>query len=190
MFDHSDRPFFKFSIIDLESVAKTYWTDMSVLVPMTLELFHRRTDRAIELRIKLLQQMSELIDQGFPWPSTEAEPSASGEAVFIDAPSKGLLGYRVGASGLQTDARLSLLDTVYTDRLPQVNSMEYMSEWGHPQTAERLRKMADSIAAFVRNSKRRNNRPQAAIDDWEADLQYLYTKFYLGRYNFFWPNTD
>jgi len=193
MLEHSDRPYFENSIVDLESLSNAHWADCGALIHVALELFHRKTQRAISLRTRLLERISELIAQGFPWPSTDAEPTDSNSAVFIDAPTTGMLGYlgyRVGVSGVATDDRLALLSTIYTHRLPQINSADYMLQWCEPSTSIRLRKMADSIAAFVRNAKRRASPPRVAIDEWEADLQYLYTKHYLGCYNFFWPNTD
>jgi len=136
--------------------------------------------------------MGELIAQGFPWPSVEAEPSSNTSNLFIDAPATGLLAYldyRVGRQGLSPDDRRGLLDAVYSDRLPQINSTVYMQSWGVPQTSQRLRKMAESIAAFVRNAKRRKNTPTEAIAEWTDDLDYLHAAFYKGCYDFPWPST-
>jgi len=193
MNDNIDRPYFSKTIVELESIADSYFGDGNALLSLAVELFHRKTPRAVALRTKIIEQLSELIAQGFAWPSTDAEPTTNETPIFIDAPSTGLLGYlgyRVGVTGLNPEERCGLLDTVYSHLLPQLNSIEYMNEWADPRTAQRLRKMAHSIAAFVCNAKRRRDPPQQAISDWEDDLQYLYTKYYRGQYDFYWPNTS
>ena len=101
------------------------------------------------------------------------------------------LGYRVGASGVGALQRQELLRSVYNGPLPSLNSKEYMEEWGKPTTGGRLRKIAESIAAFVRNAKRRDaRRLSIAITEWEADLAYLKSRFYDGHYDFTWPDTN
>ena len=186
------RPYLQHTVVDLEAIADAQWADLQSLCAVGVELFHRKTARAIALRTRVVERVTELVNQGFSWPSTDASPTDSSSQLFIDAPSTGLLaylGYRVGANGLDPEERCQLLDTVYTHLLPPLNSADYMSEWAEPSSAQRLRKMADSIAAFVRNNKRKSQPSTQSIDDWEDDLQYLYTNYYVGRYNFFWPNT-
>jgi hypothetical protein len=64
-------------------------------------------------------------------------------------------------------------------------------EWGELQTAQRLRKLADTLAAFTRNAKRQAAVSYAAaIDDWEADLIFLYDRYYVNLFRFEWPATD
>ena len=194
MIDREDRPYFSNSIDDLETVAELHWTDGNGIILLILELFHRKTQRALALRTRLLERLSILITQkGFAWPSTEAEPTDSDSSVLIDAPATGLLrylGYRVGKAGLNSDERHNLLDAVYMHQLPQLNSQEYMIEWAEPCTSSRLQKMANSIASFARNEKRKNKTSDEAISNWEYDLKYLYTKYYVGHFDFFWPNTS
>jgi hypothetical protein len=65
-----------------------------------------------------------------------------------------------------------------------------MAEWGAPSTGPRLRKMVESLAAFARNAKRRDaRRLSVAIAEWESDLDYLKRTYYVGRYDFVWPDT-
>lgn len=65
-----------------------------------------------------------------------------------------------------------------------------MDQWGQPESADRLRKMAEAIAAFARNLKRReDDRMQQAIDSWEGDLDYLFETYYVGHFRFAWPIT-
>jgi hypothetical protein len=51
--------------------------------------------------------------------------------------------------------------------------------------------LAETIAALTRNAKGRQfaNMKQA-IADWEADLEYLRTTIYVGRFHFDWPRTE
>ena len=65
-----------------------------------------------------------------------------------------------------------------------------MNEWGMPYSPKRLQKMANSIASFARNAKRRHDtKMDNAISEWETDLRFLYEKFYVGRFGFGWPST-
>jgi hypothetical protein len=192
MLDRTSRPYFSSTIIELEVLASTHWDNFFLVLALAIELFHRKTPRAVALRTRLVDRGVQLSFQVFKWPSTEAEPSGSDTPTLIDAPASGLLGYlgyRVGIAGLNCEERTDLLDTIYSHALPPVNSVDYMKEWGEPNTGPRLQKMAESIAAFVRNAKRRQKPPEQAISDWEEDLEYLRKKYYVARYNFFWPNT-
>jgi len=64
-------------------------------------------------------------------------------------------------------------------------------EWGEPQTAQRLQKMANTLAALTRNAKRHDLRSYAtAIDDWEGDLAFLHERYYVHLFQFGWPATD
>lgn len=135
-----------------------------------------------------LQFLSNL--EYFDWPSTKVIGPIYGTSEF-DWPQEGLLkhmGYSVGYYGRREQARREILKNVYESAsLPQVVSKGYMDGWGEPQSALRLHKMADSIAAFCRLAKKRWDPPDLAIKDWEADLKWLYDTYYIGRYSFFWP---
>jgi hypothetical protein len=49
--------------------------------------------------------------------------------------------------------------------------------------------MAETIASFVRNAKRRRDAHMgSAIKDWEADLEFLYFGYYVDRFHFAWPS--
>jgi hypothetical protein len=106
---------------------------------------------------------------------------------------KGLLkefGYKVGINGLPESQRRQILDHIYDKRLDFNDNSTYLKEWGEPQSDKRLQKIAESIAAFSRNAKRRNIKSLSkAIQDWEADLAYLKKTYYNGRFTFQWPHT-
>jgi hypothetical protein len=127
----------------------------------------------------------------FQWPSTDA-PLGDGGLPAIAWRSVGMLsalGYHVGTTeGIPEDERRFILDQLFQIALPPLNDMAYMIEWGTAQTAVRLKKLAETIAALTRNAKRRRSRDlQVACEEWEADLEYLYTTCYIGRFRFVWP---
>jgi len=133
-------------------------------------------------------------DQWFKWPGTEAKKGSGG--LLIDNPlGEGMLSYleyRVGRiSGQATPVRQAILDRVFASALPPVFPKEYMDSWGESNSASRLRKMAETIAAFARNAKRRDDdRLDEAIRQWESDLEYLHDRYYVGRFGFGWPTTS
>lgn len=130
----------------------------------------------------------------FSWPSTAAE-IGDGSVDGDEWPDIGLLkymGYTVGVSGESISKRREILASTYElTKLPRIGSPEYVRQWGHSQSAARLKKMADAIAAFVRNQKRKSSPSHEAISDWEIDLDWLKKNYYTGRYDykFNWPNT-
>jgi hypothetical protein len=130
----------------------------------------------------------------FPWPSTDAPDGAGGVAGgdWEEIGMLAYLGYHVGlTSELSSSQRHRLLAHVLVMRLPPLNSVAYMRSWGPPNTGPRLRKIAEAIAAFTRNAKRRRNpKLVEAIRQWEDDLSFLQKAFYVGRFDGFpWPAT-
>ena len=98
-------------------------------------------------------------------------------------------GYKVGRSGLSQGERWEILDQVFSQALLQIDNTAYLNEWGEPKSARRLQKIADSIAAFTRNAKRRNRHSfSKAIQDWETDLAYL-KRTYYNNFSFQYPRT-
>jgi hypothetical protein len=132
-----------------------------------------------------------LSNVGFDWPKTLV---AGGDGDFNEElPSVGVLkhsGYTVGKSGLDERERREVLRYVYSSQLPVVVSVSYMEEWGKPKSKERLQKMANSVATFCRNEKRKSRPSLLAISDWEDDLQWLHKTFYSGRFMFQWPSVS
>lgn len=98
-----------------------------------------------------------LSDTGFDWPSTFVNLGSSRE-LTIELVEKGLLkymGYTVGESkGLPPNQRRTILETVFKYEVPKFDlSPEYLEQWGEPNSKQRLKKMADSLAAFCRREK-------------------------------------
>ena len=133
-------------------------------------------------------------DGYFRWPHTDIYP---GKGLFN--PTEELLqigvlaamGYHVGKKGLNVSARHSILQTAYTNSVPFVE-MDNMKEWNAPKTPWRLKKIADCLATFAQNAKRRVNSDSywQSIEDWEDDLAWLKRNFYDGVYDskFVWPD--
>lgn len=133
-------------------------------------------------------------DDYFSWPTTLAT-GRTGEISFGDSPAEGVLAYmeyHVGrTSDVSTPVRRIILDRVFLGVLPPVFSKEYLNEWSSPGSATRLRKIAESIAAFCRNAKRRDtSKLNDAIKDWESDLSYLRDQYYVGKFHFGWPTSS
>ena len=129
----------------------------------------------------------------FPWPSTEIGAAAAAtKSSAINLYEKGMLGclgYQVGVSSPLTGAqRARLLGQVFLMRLPPLNDLKYMTSWGQPSTGPRLHKIAECLATFVKNAKRRSGDSfYTAIAHWEADLLHMRRQYYDGRFDFLWP---
>jgi hypothetical protein len=130
-------------------------------------------------------------EEYFKWPSTDAPAAKYGFKGNAFSYKDGLLsyvGYNVGNDGERTVVRQKILDCVFHNVLPNVESMDYMKEWGSPKSTSRLKKLAEALAAFTRNAKRNYNADYSqAIEDWQHDLDYLYHEYYVGHFHFDWP---
>jgi hypothetical protein len=130
----------------------------------------------------------------FSWPTTIVEIGDRVAQIKPDWPEKGvlkILGYKVGNSGLPVLERYKILRRAFTGELPAGLSESYLIQWGSPSSSKRLKKMAESIAAFCRNAKRKNYHDvEKTISDWENDLEWLKDTFYKPmRFSFLWPET-
>ncbi|WP_421304650.1 hypothetical protein [Aeromonas veronii] len=127
----------------------------------------------------------------FSWPTT-AILTSNHSLMEINWPKIGILqavGYRVGDKGLFKNERQKILSEVYNSKLPLVESQLYMNEWGTPKSSRRLYKFAYTIAALVRNAKRKTKADmRRAITDWEDDLSWLRSKYYVDMM-WDWPST-
>jgi hypothetical protein len=194
--EQEPRPYLRNEWPELAAKADEHWSEPAILQSILEELKFRSRPGARELRNKVTQRLVQLSSDSFLWPGTAVGPSwVALQADQFDY-SHGLLrymGYRVGQQGAIRAERQHILDYVYNETVPRVNSASYMAEWGSPKTGTRLQKTAESIAAFVRNAKRKHLADMAlAIQEWEEDLMYIKGKYYDGRYDrsFEWPRTD
>lgn len=183
------RPHSRLMTSELSALVEANSLDRIVLVSVFCELLYRDRRAAKELRGRIVEHLRR-VRESFPWPSTDAPGSSQPlDARFIpyERGLLGYLGYRVGSTGVSSDQREDLLDFIFANTLPNVNDAQYMSGWGTPGSAVRLRKMAESIASFVRNAKRNPRGSTAAVHDWEFDLHYLKREYYVGNFDFPWP---
>lgn len=132
----------------------------------------------------------------FRWPTTKAT-GGDGALTLDRAEKEGMLAYleyHVGRTyGQAAHVRQSTLTRVFEHSLPPVFDKLYLSMWGPNGSAQRLQKIAESIAAFTRNAKRRA--PDAldeAIRQWEQDLKFLHDRYYVSKFHFdfAWPTTS
>lgn len=143
---------------------------------------------------RLLQQCHYFQAGYFKWPYTDVYPSEN-LLRAIDAPRIGVLrymGYRVGNSGLDISERHKILERIFLEKLPFVDSMAYMNEWHTAATPFRLKKLANAIAGFTKVHKRQRNADacKTAILSWEEDLKWLKREYYdTMNFCFWWPTT-
>lgn len=128
----------------------------------------------------------------FRWPSTLVLEVTGDRAVEGAWPSSGMLdalGYHVGkVRGVDEPQRRRTLCFLFEEHLPLVFDTTYTTAWGAPKSSTRLRKLAETIAALVRNAKRNPGRDYStAIEEWEQDLAFLWTRYYVGQFKFGWP---
>ena len=153
---------------------------------------HRSQHPALKNIEKYLKRTKET--EYFPWPKTDIKPSQNSlSKIDRDDGLLKHLGYRVGHNAERRSLRYGILDRAFRlSPIPPNFDFDYREEWGSPESGKRLRKLAETIAAFARNAKRKNNPSLLkAIGDWEADLSWLRQTYYDGRFDqqFDWPDT-
>lgn len=187
------RPYLGWRVTQLEPLVSRSWGDGGLLRAIAFELRFRKTRRARQLQAKVVARLHDLQDQSFLWPSTDAPRSSSEIDAGVFKTTRGVLsafGYHVGADGQADQQRKTLLGVIYRAHLAQVGSVDYVRDWGAPESGPRLKKLANTIAAQARNAKRRRRARMArAIASWEGDLAYLKRTYYDGTYDFPWPST-
>ena len=120
-----------------------------------------RWEEAIKLRqdVSCIWGRQAAEGKWFPWPTTIASPGAR-RLKGVNWRDKGMLSlleYRVGETNpTPDDIRWCILQFVFECHLPPMEDAINNLDWGMPQTAQRLKKLANSLAAFTRNAKRQN----------------------------------
>ncbi len=140
----------------------------------------------------------EFVAEGWPgWVDTYVPPnrrSSSRRTEFCgnDQSPLVILGYRAGSSGETESIRRRILRQAFTEPLPFANPADhaYVAQWGTPNSGDRLRRIAEHLAWLCRERSSWANPPEAAIADWESDLEWLRETFYEhSHFQFSWPNT-
>jgi hypothetical protein len=157
---------------------------------------HHLRKQAIEIRQAVSSTWEHRAAQGewFSWPTTTA-PRGTRELKGICWRPRGMLGflgYHVGETqSTPRHIRWSILEYAFECHLPPLDDLAYLLEWDRPRTAGRLKKLANTLAAFTRNAKRRDLMSYAtAIDEWEGDLALLHERYYVHFFHFGWPTTN
>lgn len=188
----SNFPYINLTSKQLAELAEEHRHNVDILGDLLHELAFRKRKKAFAVRQKVIDYLNQTTESRFLWPSTEA-PESSISLDAIDAQEKGLLGimgYRVGQNGLSEFQRRDLLSAIYEESLVQCGSPDYMAQWGNNSTSTRLQKLANCLATFTRNAKRRHLVSLTkSVQNWEDDLSFLKKSFYEGRYSFDWPET-
>ena len=189
---NKERPYLQYSAIELSVLVDNNKENTQVLHAVLIELLHRKTRLAKKLRTRIIFLLFEFHESQFRRPSSEVT-SSKFNLEFIDVIEIGLLsivGYHAGNNGLPKDERQKILDLVYLIQLPIKKQNDYIKSWGKERSATRLKKMANSLAAFARNAKRNKSGDYSnAINDWESDLMYLKKNYYEKKYDFEWPKS-
>ena len=202
---------------DLLRLADLHYRDESLLRRIYNTLGERKNETAFDAAMhvgRLLQSLKDAADRNknesqrmrqevrqqrrkdgyFDWPTTDAPASRFGFKGDNFTYNHGLLsyvGYSAGANAPNSETRTDTLDCVFYNEIPRVISPEHMLEWGAPESPERLRKLANCLATFARNAKRRRTANyEIAIAHWEGDLEYLHRTYYVGRFHFAWAVPD
>lgn len=187
------RPYVQHSTSELEAIVNSAWNSLDQLEILRHELSFRQRRNAQVLQNRVSQRIDLLSGQRFEWPTTTVNPGFQPMSSDVFRNREGLLsqyGYKVGEEGLSQYERLAILDSIFLNPITGIDNPVYLSEWGEPQSSARLKKLANSIAAFTRNSRRRNDKDfSQAIQDWEDDLNYLKRRYYDQRFSFRWPRT-
>jgi hypothetical protein len=111
-------------------------------------------------------------------------------AVFREVGMLKAFGYTVGAKASSDLTRRVRLRRALVEDLPAGLGASYIAECGSPNSLARLKKMADSIAAFARNAKgRRTASMEESIRHWEMDLEWMKQEWYRPGMGFDWPST-
>jgi hypothetical protein len=202
---------------DLLGLADLYCKDETLLQRIYAVLSERKNEAAFDAAMhvgRLLQSLKDAADRQkvehqrtlkqtrqqrrddgyFDWPTTDAPASKfgfKGDNFFYKDGLLSYVGYSAGVTAPTQQMREDILDCVFYNQIPRVISPQHMLEWGAPKSPERLRKMANCLATFTRNAKRKRTADYGiAIGHWESDLDYLYRTYYIGRFQFAWAVPD
>jgi hypothetical protein len=187
------RSYIKYYTDELARIANSEWNNPKILNEIHHELQFRSRKNAQTLLARISERLTKL---RFIWPNTTVSKRIGSQNLPGDIfkNPEGILklyGYKVGLNSLPENKRRQILDDIFLHSLPSMDNVSYLNEWGQLGTDKRLKKLAESLAAFTRNAKRRNTGDfDKAIQDWEADLAYLKRTYYDDRFNFHWPQTS
>jgi len=180
------------SSLERRDVRKLYESVLHRLNELESMAKAQSEDGKLRLRLQAVEKLRNQAENTgvfdwFKWPTTDA-PKGDGTLDASGWHKDGLfssVGYHVGKDGEHLEIRRYILDCVFHNELPSVNSDEYMREFAIPQSPQRLRKMAKVLVGMAKNYKRNEHADYSqAIADYESDLEYLYDEYYVGVFHF------
>tara|TARA_R110002072_G_scaffold13135_11_gene55540 strand:+ start:9480 stop:10397 length:918 start_codon:yes stop_codon:yes gene_type:complete len=99
-----------------------------------------------------------------------------------------LAGYHVGETkGVDRGERHRCLTRVYVGEFDPLIPDNIQISWGSPASEQRLERIATAIARYRHRHSLKKETSRKAMRQWQADLNFLRTDIYQGRYNFPWP---
>ena len=129
-------------------------------------------------------------DDFFEWPDIDARGGdGSLTAHWLEEGLLSYMGYHVGSTrGVSATKRQYILREIFGGVVPPIFPRSYVDSWGKADSSSRLKKMAETVAALIRNATRRRSAAlEMAINQWSDDLEFLYYEFYIGKFGFAWP---
>lgn len=140
-----------------------------------------------------------LREPGFDWPDLSiTEPvgvtivSHEEEFGVRESPMH-MMGYRVGETGPSQQTRQAILDEFLCAKILSFGddcSSTYRKNWGRPESAQRLYRMAVHIKHVLDGPGGKDWRRPQAREDWMSDLAWLkVTYFKRAMQKFIWPDT-
>ena len=205
-----ERPLINFRIDEFEEFFEINKRNKTELDYLYKELSIRRIKKVISNK-KINKKFEKIYDtvlyqlnsfESFKFPTTDIIVNEEGSKSTFpkDMKSESLLktyGYTVGKKdGKPQPERMFILSNNYENEITSFAKKKHqddIDDYGKPNSAQRLKKIADTIAAIARSRKRDMGKDNAqAISDWEDDLAKLKVKYYDGKYDydFKFPTTD
>jgi len=125
-----------------------------------------RINKAKETKKKVFNELQKRVDNF----------KEGGKGLLMDA--EGVLSafnYRVGDFGISSQSkRLSLLKLIIESPIPPIKDVDYIEEWGQPNSPKRLSKLKNTLIGLASNRKKQNNpRWRKAIGHWEHDFSKI-----------------
>ena len=144
-------------------------------------------------------QPKQVAPEVWRWPIIEVPDGSGNGKGFGDghweeiSPLK-MFGYTVGkTNGWPVNKRKEFLSDFMSYDLPVVVEKTYGEKYGVPNSAERLKAVANLLSSLIVAAKRKNSSAMRyAIQDWTDDFNFLKVVFYEGQGLKFipWPPTE
>ena len=208
-----ERPLINFRIDEFEEFFEINKLNKIELENLYKELSIRRTKKENSNK-KINKKFEKIYDtvlsqlnsfEFFRFPTTDITVNEEGSKSTFPKVLKNesllkTYGYAVGKKdGKLQHERMFILSNIYENEITSFAKKKHqddIDDYGKPNSAQRLKKIADTIASITRSKKlemvKTGKDYVQAISDWEDDLAKLKVKYYDGKYDydFKFPTTD